>query len=83
MSGDLPFRTPTPAPSDVADPRPEWVDETRGRCRICRSWRKVTKGGVLVRHKRQDPKRWHMVPCDGGGKPPATETPGSAAGVTP
>lgn len=79
MSGDLPFPAVTPAPSEMADPRPEWVDDTRGQCRICRTWRKVTKAGVLVKHKRQDPNRWHMVPCDGGEKPPAADKPEAGA----
>lgn len=56
-----------------ADPRPDWADETRGQCQTCRDWRKLTKSGVLVRHKRQQKGRWHMVPCDGSGKPPAAE----------
>lgn len=57
----------------LADPRPDWADDTRGQCRICRSWRKLTKAGELVRHKRQEPGRWHMVPCEGSGNPPAVE----------
>lgn len=56
-----------------ADPRPDWADASRGQCQTCRSWRKVTKTGVLAKHKRQDPAHWLMVSCAGSGQPPAKE----------
>lgn len=46
--------------------------EGRRRCPICQQWTPVTKAKKLRVHKRQDPKRWHMVPCDGSGHAPDT-----------
>jgi hypothetical protein len=61
--------------SATADPRPEWADNTRGQCPTCRHWPKTTKAGLVVKHKRSEPGRWHKVPCDGGGRPPLPEDP--------
>lgn len=64
--------------SNYADPRPDWADG-RGQCPTCRHWKPVTKAGVISKHKRQEPGRWHMVPCGGGGQQPLAEQPASAS----
>lgn len=53
--------------------RPDWATG-REYCPTCRNWKHLTKEGRLRKHKRQEPGRWHMVPCEGSGAAPAAET---------
>lgn len=59
-------------PNPVADERPDWA-EGRRQCPTCRDWKPLTKAGLLVKHKRQEPGRWHMVPCSPANQQPLPE----------
>lgn len=66
VDGGLPGNSP-----QMADARPDWAADTgREQCATCRHWKPVTKAGRIVKHKRQQQGRWHMVPCEGGGELP-------------
>jgi hypothetical protein len=56
-----------------ADARPDWADQTRGQCPTCRDWPKLTKAGLVVKHMRSQPGRWHKVHCEGSGTTPLPE----------
>lgn len=54
--------------------RPDWADG-RELCPFCSTWQLVTQQGRLRQHKRQDPARWRMVPCNGSGTLVAADQP--------